>query len=103
MIINMNTPKSERIHIAFFGKINVGKSSIINYITNQNVSIVSNIPGTTTDCVEKTMELNTIGPVVLIDTAGLNDNSELAHERTQKTYSVFKKCDFACIVVEPNN
>jgi len=98
----MTTPKSERLHIAFFGKTNVGKSSIINFIANQNISIVSDIHGTTTDCVEKTMELTPLGPVVLIDTAGLDDTSELALERTNKTNNIYKKCDFAFLIIEPN-
>jgi len=91
----MNTLKSERIHIAFFGKTNAGKSSIINFIANQNISIVSHLHGTTTDCVEKTMEISPLGPVILIDTAGLNDTTELGIERKKKTNTIFKKCDFA--------
>jgi len=98
----LSTPKSERLHIAFFGRTNVGKSSIINFIANQDIAIVSNISGTTTDSVEKTMELQPVGPVVLIDTAGFDDGSSLAHERQKKTDAVFLKTDFACLVVEPN-
>ena len=94
--------KLERMHIGFFGRMNVGKSSIINLIANQNVSIVSNIAGTTTDSVEKIMELVPLGPVVLIDTAGMDDFSILGEERKKKTNNVFRKCDFAFIIVEPN-
>jgi small GTP-binding protein len=98
----MDTAKSERIHICFFGRTNVGKSSIINLISGQDISIVSSIAGTTTDSVEKAMELAPIGPVVLIDTAGIDDVSDLAFERQKKTNSIFQKCDFACLIVEPN-
>jgi [FeFe] hydrogenase H-cluster maturation GTPase HydF len=98
----MNVAKSERVHICLFGRINVGKSSIINFIAGQNVSIVSQIAGTTTDVVEKTMEIAEIGAVVLIDTAGINDNSELGQERKKRTIQIFQKCDFACLVIEPN-
>jgi len=92
--------KSERIHICFFGRTNVGKSSIINFISNQDVSIVSNIAGTTTDAVEKVMEIAPIVAVVLIDTAGIDDKSELSVERKKKTNTIFKRCNFACLVVE---
>jgi len=98
----MNVAKSERLHICLFGRTNVGKSSIINFIAGQNISIVSQISGTTTDVVEKTMELAEIGAVVLIDTAGIDDNSELGVERKKRTVQIFQKCDFACLVVEPN-
>jgi len=98
----MKVAKSERLHICLFGRTNVGKSSIINFITGQNVSIVSQIAGTTTDVVEKTMELAEIGAIVLIDTAGIDDNSELGVERKKRTLQIFQKCDFAFLVVEPN-
>jgi len=96
------TPKTERLHIAFFGRTNVGKSSLINFIANQDTAIVSNIPGTTTDTTEKTMELHPIGPVVLVDTAGVDDTTELAEVRQKKTNAIFLKTDFACLIIEPN-
>jgi [FeFe] hydrogenase H-cluster maturation GTPase HydF len=95
----MTTAKSERIHIGFFGRTNVGKSSIINLISNQDISIVSDIAGTTTDAVEKVMELAPVGAVVLIDTAGIDDMSVIAYKRKKKTNTIFRKCDFACLVV----
>ncbi len=98
----MTTPKTERIHIALLGRTNVGKSTIVNFISNQDTSIVSDVAGTTTDVVEKTMELHPIGPVVLIDTAGIDDTSILGEERKKKTNSVIRKCDFACLIIEPN-
>ena len=98
----MNVAKSERLHICLFGRTNVGKSSIINFIAGQDISIVSQIAGTTTDVVEKPMEIAGIGAVVLIDTAGINDNSELGKERNKRTIQIFQKCDFAFLVVEPN-
>ena len=76
--------KSERPHIAFFGCTNSGKSSLVNAIVNQKLSIVSDIKGTTTDSVSKSMEILPLGPVVIIDTAGVNDLSELGEQRTQK-------------------
>ena len=98
----MKVAKSERLHICLFGRTNVGKSSILNFIAGQNVSIVSQVAGTTTDVVEKTMEIAGIGAVVLLDTAGIDDNSELGKERKKRTVQVFQKCDFACLVVESN-
>ena len=98
----MNTPKTNRLHICFFGRTNVGKSSIINFISNQDVAIVSAIAGTTTDCVEKTMELAQLGPVVLIDTPGIDDNSDLGIERQKRTDAVLHRCDFAFLIIEPN-
>ena len=94
----MNTLKSQRLHIGFFGKTNVGKSSLINKITNQDVSIVSEIAGTTTDVVEKSMELLPIGPVTFLDTAGLDDKTELGQKRIEKTLKVLNRCDIAVIV-----
>ena len=92
------TPKSLRLTIGLFGKTNVGKSSFLNMITEQNVSIVSEIHGTTTDVVEKPMELLPIGPVLFLDTAGLNDNSELGKERVARTKNAIARADIAVII-----
>ena len=92
--------KSERPHIAFFGCTNSGKSSLVNAIVNQELSIVSDIKGTTTDSVSKSMEILPLGPVVIIDTAGVNDLSELGELRTQKTKEVLDKTDIAVLVVD---
>ena len=96
------TPKSLRLHIALFGRTNVGKSSFLNLITGQDVSIVSEQPGTTTDVVEKTMELLPIGPVVFIDTAGLNDKTVLGGKRIEKTEKVFDRADVILLICEGN-
>ena len=77
----MKSLKSMRLHIGVFGRTNVGKSSLLNKITNQEVSIVSDIAGTTTDVVEKSMELLPVGPVTFLDTAGLDDETELSVQR----------------------
>jgi [FeFe] hydrogenase H-cluster maturation GTPase HydF len=95
-----STPKSLRLHIAFFGRRNVGKSSLLNAITHQQVSIVSPVAGTTTDPVEKPMELLPLGPVLFIDTAGLDDTGELGALRVQKTRQVFERTDLAVLVAE---
>jgi len=95
----INTPSSERTHIAFFGKRNAGKSSIINAVTGQKLSIVSDVAGTTTDPVQKTMELLPLGPVVIIDTPGLDDVGELGKMRVEKAISVLNKTDIAVIVI----
>ena len=92
--------KSQRVHIAFFGKTNSGKSSVINRITNQETSIVSAVAGTTTDVVEKSMELLPIGPVRLLDTAGIDDNTILASKRLEKTLKVINRTDVAVIVCD---
>ena len=84
-------PSADRTHIGIFGKRNAGKSSIINAITSQNLAIVSDIKGTTTDPVQKAMELLPLGPVVLIDTPGLDDEGELGALRIQKAYQVLNK------------
>ncbi|MDP4182238.1 MAG: GTPase, partial [Bacillota bacterium] len=94
-----NTPVSERMHIAIFGRRNAGKSSLINALTGQELAVVSDVPGTTTDPVYKTMELLPIGPVVIIDTAGMDDEGELGNLRVEKTYDVLRKTNFAIIVV----
>ncbi len=94
-----NTPVSERMHIAIFGRRNAGKSSLINALTGQELSVVSDVPGTTTDPVYKTMELLPIGPVVIIDTAGMDDEGDLGNLRVEKTYDVLRKTNFAIVVV----
>lgn len=98
---NLNsTPSSERVHIAVFGNRNAGKSSLINAITGQSLSIVSDFAGTTTDPVYKTMEILPLGPVVLIDTPGIDDDSELGAQRVEKTREILGKCDIALLVVD---
>ena len=97
-----STPSSERAHIGFFGLRNAGKSSLVNKITNQDMSLVSNIKGTTTDAVKKSMELLPIGPVVIIDTAGIDDEGELGEKRVEATKKVLKTCDIAILVTENN-
>lgn len=94
------TPNANRLHIAIFGKRNMGKSTLINAITNQNLAIVSDYAGTTTDPVYKAMEILPIGPVVLIDTAGFDDEGDLGELRIQKTLEVIKKTDIALLVVD---
>ena len=84
----MKALKSQRLHIGVFGKTNVGKSSFVNKITGQDVSIVSDVAGTTTDVVEKSMEFLPIGPVTFMDTAGIDDNSRLGTERIERTKKV---------------
>ena len=98
----MKTLKSMRLHIGIFGKTNVGKSSLLNRITNQDVSIVSNIAGTTTDVVEKSMELLPIGPVNFLDTAGINDSTALSSERIGKTMKIINRTDVAIVVCDYN-
>lgn len=93
------TPRANRIHIGIFGKRNVGKSSLINALTNQDIALVSNIKGTTTDPVYKSMELLPIGPVVFIDTAGIDDAGELGELRIKKTFNVLEKTDIAIILL----
>ncbi len=94
------TPSSERVHIGFFGKRNAGKSSIANAITGQALSIVSDIKGTTTDPVYKAMELLPIGPVVIIDTPGFDDDGELGELRVKKSRQVLNKTDAAVLVID---
>lgn len=96
----MKTLKSMRLHIGVFGKTNVGKSSLLNRIANQEISIVSEIAGTTTDVVEKSMELLPVGPVTFLDTAGLDDNTELGEKRVEKTMKVVNRIDIAVIVCD---
>ncbi|MFL0250043.1 [FeFe] hydrogenase H-cluster maturation GTPase HydF [Clostridium neuense] len=95
-----STPKGDRLHIALFGKTNAGKSSIINAITSQNIALVSEVKGTTTDPVYKAMELLPIGPVMLIDTAGLDDESNLGELRKAKTLEVLNKTDIALMIID---
>ena len=94
-----STPRGERLHIGIFGRINSGKSSIINAITGQELSIVSEIRGTTTDPVFKAMELLPLGPVVMMDTPGLDDQGELGKMRIEKTRQVMDKSDLALVVI----
>lgn len=98
----IDTPKANRLHIAIFGRRNAGKSSIINAITGQDIALVSNIPGTTTDPVYKAMELLPIGPVMIIDTAGLDDEGEIGYLRIKKTKEVMDKTDLALLIFNPN-
>lgn len=95
-----STPSSERVHIGIFGKRNAGKSSIINALTGQNLAIVSEVKGTTTDPVSKAMELLPLGPVVMIDTPGIDDEGELGGLRVKKSYQVLNKTDIAVLVVD---
>ncbi|MCC8060452.1 MAG: [FeFe] hydrogenase H-cluster maturation GTPase HydF [Clostridiales bacterium] len=94
------TPASERVHIAFFGRRNAGKSSIINAVTGQNLAVVSEVKGTTTDPVYKTMELLPVGPVVMIDTPGIDDEGGLGDLRVKRSYQVLNKTDVAVLVVD---
>lgn len=96
------TPKSLRLHIGLFGRTNVGKSSFLNFVAGQDVAITSDIPGTTTDTVYKTMELLPLGPVVFLDTAGLDDVSVLSSLRIEKTKKMFDACDCIVIITEPD-
>lgn len=96
----MKTLKSMRLQIGVFGRTNVGKSSILNRLTNQEISIVSDIAGTTTDVVEKSMELLPIGPVTFLDTAGLDDTTDLGEKRVEKTLKVLNRIDVAVIVCD---
>jgi [FeFe] hydrogenase H-cluster maturation GTPase HydF len=94
------TPRSLRLHIGLFGRRNVGKSSLLNAITRQQVSIVSNFAGTTTDPVEKPMELLPLGPVLFVDTAGVDDEGALGELRIERTKAVFERVDLGLIVTE---
>lgn len=99
----IDTPKGNRLHISIFGKRNAGKSSLVNALTNQNLSLVSDTPGTTTDPVAKAMELLPIGPVVIIDTAGLDDEGALGELRIKKTREVMDKTDLAILTFTLEN
>ncbi len=97
--MNLNsTPSSERVHIGFFGLRNAGKSSLVNAVTCQNLAVVSDIKGTTTDPVKKAMELLPIGPVVIIDTPGIDDEGTLGEMRVQKAKEILQKTDIAVLV-----
>ncbi len=96
----MKTLKSMRLHIGIFGKTNVGKSSLLNRVTNQDISIVSDVAGTTTDIVEKSMELLPVGPVNFMDTAGIDDSSVLGQQRIEKTMKVLNRVDVGVIVCD---
>ena len=97
-----NTPSADRVHIGIFGRRNAGKSSLINALTNQSLAIVSDVKGTTTDPVYKAMELLPLGPVMIIDTPGIDDEGELGEMRVKKSYQVLNKTDIALIAVDGN-
>ena len=94
------TPASERVHIGFFGKRNAGKSSVMNAVTGQDLAVVSEVRGTTTDPVYKSMELLPLGPVVMMDTPGIDDEGELGVLRVKKSYQVLNKTDVAVLVID---
>ncbi|MCR4645032.1 MAG: [FeFe] hydrogenase H-cluster maturation GTPase HydF [Oscillospiraceae bacterium] len=94
------TPSSERLHIAFFGRRNAGKSSVVNAVTGQPLSVVSDVKGTTTDPVYKAMELLPLGPVMIVDTAGIDDEGELGKLRVEKSLAVLAKTDIAVLIVD---
>ena len=94
------TPAAERIHIGLFGRRNAGKSSVLNAVTGQELAVVSDVKGTTTDPVYKAMELLPVGPVIFIDTPGIDDEGELGQQRVKKSYQVLNKIDLAIIVVD---
>ena len=98
-----NTPNANRKHIGIYGNTNSGKSSLMNTILEQEISLVSNVEGTTTDPVQKAMELIPYGPVLLIDTAGLEDRTELGALRIKKSYEFLKRLDFALYVIDPSS
>ena len=98
-----STPRSNRVHIGIFGKTNAGKSSLINSVTGQNIALVSDVRGTTTDPVYKAMELLPLGPVVFIDTAGIDDESSLGALRIEKTEEILDKLDLAILVISSEN
>jgi [FeFe] hydrogenase H-cluster maturation GTPase HydF len=98
----LSTPKGFRLHIGLFGRRNVGKSSLLNALTRQDVSIVSDVAGTTTDPVEKPMELLPLGPVLFIDTAGIDDVGALGEMRVARTKQIFDRCDLGVIITGPH-
>ena len=100
MTSQKDTPRSERLHIGIFGRRNAGKSSLLNAITGQEIAVVSEVKGTTTDPVYKAMELLPIGPVVLIDTPGIDDVGDLGARRIEKTKQILRKTDLALLVVD---
>ena len=98
---NLNeTPAANRMHIAFFGRRNAGKSSVVNAVTGQNLSIVSDVKGTTTDPVSKAMELLPIGPVLIIDTPGIDDDGLVGELRVKKAKQILNQADVAVLVVD---
>lgn len=96
-----DTPKADRLHIAIFGRRNAGKSSLINALTNQEVALVSDVPGTTTDPVFKAMEILPVGPCMIIDTAGIDDVGLLGELRARKTREILNQTDLALLVIDP--
>ena len=98
-----NTPSANRLHIALFGRRNSGKSSLINALTGQDIALVSNIPGTTTDPVSKAMELHGIGPCVIIDTPGFDDEGILGEMRIERTLKAIERTDIALLFCEDND
>jgi len=94
------TPSANRLHIGFFGKRNAGKSSVVNAVTGQNLAIVSDVKGTTTDPVYKAMELLPLGPVVIIDTPGIDDEGTLGEMRVKRSRQVLNKTDIAVLVID---
>ena len=94
------TPSGERVHIGFFGRRNAGKSSVVNAVTGQDLAVVSEVRGTTTDPVSKAMELLPLGPVVIIDTPGFDDEGSLGELRVRKTRQILNKTDIAVLVVD---
>ena len=100
---NLNsTPAGERVHIGLFGRRNAGKSSLINALTGQKLAVVADVPGTTTDPVLKAMELLPLGPVLMMDTAGIDDTGELGALRVQKSLQILNKTDIAVMVIDSN-
>jgi len=97
-----DTPRGLRLHIGLFGRRNVGKSSLINALTGQTVAIVSDVPGTTTDPVEKPIEMAPIGPVLFVDTAGIDDEGELGAARIRRTQAILERVDLALVVIGPD-
>ena len=95
-----DTPSGERLHIGFFGRRNAGKSSVVNAVTGQDLAVVSDVKGTTTDPVQKSMELLPLGPVMIIDTPGVDDEGELGIKRVQKTKQILNKTDIAVLIVD---
>ena len=92
----------QKPHIGIFGRRNYGKSTLVNFLTGQQIAIVSDTPGTTTDPVRKTMEVTGVGPVVWVDTAGIDDEGELGQLRIQKSFEVLPQCDLAIILFSNN-
>ncbi|MBQ1406009.1 MAG: 50S ribosome-binding GTPase, partial [Oscillospiraceae bacterium] len=95
-----DTASADRIHIGFYGMRNAGKSSVVNRVTGQELSVVSDVKGTTTDPVKKAMELLPLGPVVIIDTPGLDDEGELGETRIQRARRMLAQTDIAVLVVD---